>query len=306
MQCDFMKETMMLLSIILLLVASAATQEEEIEKCPSCIKVESSCYNVSFLFDLNATFRSHVMVHKMGVLRYDNTLFYAFEPPIEDKEYYKVAYVNLDNPEQDGVILDNNNQILNLGTFDIDQDNSIVYLGGSNGIWAIDKEKNLKYYSSRGDNIKVVFYKMYVFFAKSNESSIIEKKGDQFEIYAEDLQVKSFVITKYDELIYLSNFGLFLKKKEETVRLSKNAFFRGLTMDLDGNVYAWWVDGIYKIMIAKNLNRSSVVKVADIPTIGAMAFDNDNNILFNDGRGLYRMTKIANVSACLEEEANEL
>ncbi|XP_013190442.2 ommochrome-binding protein [Amyelois transitella] len=295
---------MMFLSIILVLVASAATQEEE--ACPTCVKVETSCYNISFLFDLNATFRTHVMVHKMGVLRYDNTLFYAFEPPIEDKEYYKVAYVNLDNPEQDGIISDNNNQIMNLGTFDIDQDNSIVYLGGSNGLFSFDKDKNLKYYSSRGDNIKAVFYKMYVFFAKTNDSSIVEKRGDQFEIIEEDLPLKTFVITKYDEMVYLSNYGLFLKKKEETVRLSKNAFFRGLTMDLDGGVYAWWVDGIYKVMIAKNLNRSNIVKVADLPSIGAMAFDNNNNILYNDGRGLYRMTKLGSMAACKDEETNVL
>jgi hypothetical protein len=79
--------------------------------------------------------------------------------------------------------------------------------------------------------------------------------------------------------------------------LSKNAFFRGLTIDLDGVVYAWWIDGIYKVDIRKNLAESRVVRVAELDNIGAMTFDNENNILFTSGKALNKMS-VTNSTEC--------
>ncbi|KAM3966039.1 ommochrome-binding protein [Aphomia sociella] len=286
----------MFLLAAVFLVAAVVSQDVK-EKCISCIKINTNCYNISYLFDMNATFRTHVIVHKMGILRSENTLFYSFEPEIEDKEYYKVAFVNLDNPDVQGVITDDHIPILNFGTFDIDQDNSIVYLGGYDGIFTYGNTKKLTPYSSRGDTILSLFYKGFVYFVKSDDNRIISKKGDQFNSVLDYVPIKNFVITKYDVIVFLSNYGLFLSKKGETVWLSKNAFFRGLAIDLDDTVYAWWIDGLYKVIIEKNLPESKIVKVAHITGLGALTFDNDNNIIFSSDRSVFRLTE-TNMTKC--------
>ncbi|XP_059061695.1 ommochrome-binding protein-like [Achroia grisella] len=290
------KELEMFFLTAMFLVGAVVTQNVTID-CISCIKVNATCFNVSYLFDMNATFRTHIVVHKMGLLRSENTLFYSFEPEIADKEYYKVAYVNLDKPDVQGEISDEHIPILNFGTFDIDQDNSIVYLGGHDGIFTYGGTKKLTPYSSRGDTILSLFYKGFVYFVKSDDNRIISKKGDQFNSVLDYEPIKNFVITKYDVIVFLSNYGLFLHKKGETIWLSKNAFFRGLTIDLDDTVYAWWIDGIYRVVIEKNLAESSIVKVADIPGIGALTFDNDNNIIFSSDRSVFKMTE-TNITKC--------
>ncbi|XP_031765091.1 ommochrome-binding protein-like [Galleria mellonella] len=287
-------ETIFLTAV--LLVAAVVTQDVSPD-CASCIKVNATCYNVSYLFDMNATFRTHIVVHKMGILRSENVLFYSFEPEIADKEYYKVGFVNLDNPDVQGVISDEHIKVLNFGTFDIDQDNSIVYLGGYDGIFTYGNTKKLAPYSSRGDTILSLFYKGFVYFVKSDDNRIISKKGDQFNSVLDYVPIKNFVLTKYDVIVFLSNYGLFLHKKGETIWLSKNAFFRGLTIDLDDTVYAWWIDGLYRVVIEKNLAESSIVKVAHIPGIGALTFDNDNNIIFNLDKSVFKMTE-TNVTKC--------
>lgn len=63
-------------------------------------------------------------------------------------------------------------------------------------------------------------------------------------------------------------------------------------MDKHGTVYAWWVDGIYKVNIEEDFKNTTIVRVAEIESIGAMTFDVDNNILYTIKEGLYKLTKI--------------
>ncbi|KAL4706414.1 hypothetical protein ACJJTC_010897 [Scirpophaga incertulas] len=276
-----------------LLLASAATGEE----CLSCVRVNAACYNVSQLLELDANFRNKIVINKIAVLHADNTLFFGYEPEIADPEYFKIGYVNLDEPSKTGVIVDKNISGSNFGTFDIDQQKSTLYLGGKGGVFTYDESKKLHWFSSLGDDILVVFFKTNLYLVKANDSTIIVKKGNAFESVLEYAPVKNFVVNRDNVIVFLSTYGLFLNKKEETVWLSKNAYFRGLTIDLDGAVYAWWVDGIYLVDVKRNLTESRVVRVAELDNIGAMTFDNENNILFTSGKALNRMT-ISNVTDC--------
>ncbi|KOB67004.1 Uncharacterized protein OBRU01_19226 [Operophtera brumata] len=284
----------MFLLFLLALLASASTLEVEVStECSTCILANTTCYNVSHILDLQAPFRNKIVIHKMGIQRSENRLYYSFEPAIEDAEYFKVGFVNLDNHNESGVI-SSQNLIINFGTFDIDQDNGLVYLGGSDGVFVLDtKENKLSPFSSRGDTIESIFYKNNVYFVLRDDLGIIVKRGDNFQTLLEYIPVKNFVVNKYDVIVFLNRFGLHVARvgKGETVyRLSRNAFFRGITMDLDGTIFAWWIDGIYKVVIDKILHYSKLVKHVDIASIGAMTFDNENNILFTVDKGLYRMT----------------
>lgn len=284
----------MLLLALLLVLSSGSCIEIELDiECSSCVLLNNICYNVTHLLDLNAPFRNRVVIHKMGILRSENTLFFSFEPAIEDEEYYKIGFVELDNPEISGIISGGPNFIINFGAFDIDQDNGLVYLGGVDGIFVLDTvAKKLTPYSSRGDQITCLYYKNNVYFVRYDDRGIILKRGDNFKTLFEYIPINNFIVTKHDIVVFLTKYGLYVGKGRFTHRVSKNSLFRGLTVDLDGVVYAWWIDGIYKVVIfEKNLEMSKVVKVSHLPSIGAMTFDNDNNVLFTIDRSLYRMTE---------------
>lgn len=276
---------------LLTFFATAFTQDLEVNPgCSTCININGTCYNVTPILELPAPFRNTVVIHKLGILRSVNMLYYSFEPTIEDDEFFKIGFVNLDNHTESG-IFSSTDQILNFGTFDIDQDNELVYMGGSEGIFVLDtKAYKLTPYSSRGDTIRNIFFKTNVNFLKNDDKGIIVKRGDNFNTLFDDTFIKNFVITKYDVVVYLNNFGLYIQKGDVKIRVSQNAFFRGLNIDLDGTVYAWWIDGIYKVIIEKSLEDSRIIKVASLPvTIGGMTFDNDNNMLFTVGKELFKL-----------------
>lgn len=286
----------MLVLFLLLAVTAAAVVDVDVTEpaCPSCVLMNTTCYNISYLFDLNAPFRKQVVIHRMGILRSQNKLFFSFEPTIEDVEYYKTGFVSLDDPSQAGVI--SGSQIFNFGAFDIDQDNDLVYFGGDGGIFILNANSNsIAAYSSLGDTVTNLYYKNHVYFVRYNDRGIIEKVGDNFRTLMENFPIRKFVVTKKDNVvIFSSTLGLFVGKGENVHRISKNGYFRGITIDLDGNVYAWWIDGIYKVVLMKNLQHSKLVRVAKIPFIGAMTFDNDNRILFTSDKSLYLMEPTAN------------
>ncbi|RVE46334.1 hypothetical protein evm_009053 [Chilo suppressalis] len=285
--------TMAYLAFLLLSLASALADVT----CESCLRVSSNCYNVHHLTNLAADFRSQIVIRKMAVLDSENTLFYSYEPEIADPEYFKVAYVNLDDPNKYGVLTHDNNTILNFGTLGIDQERSIVYLGGSDGIFTYGPSKKVMGYSSIGEEILILFFKDNLYIVKAAENTIIAKKGDAFVEVLDYTPIKNFVVAKDNVIVFLSTYGMFLSKKGKTIWLSKNAYFRGLTVDLDGAVYAWWIDGVYKVNIEKDLATSSVVRVAAMDNVGAITFDNVNNMLFTSGAALYRLT-LSNATIC--------
>ncbi|CAF4958387.1 unnamed protein product [Pieris macdunnoughi] len=135
-----------MLFAILLPISLVASQEP----CPTCVRGNGTCYNVSYVFDIDAPFRNRVVIHKLALLRSSNTLFYSFEPRITDPEYYKVGSINIDDLTNSSIV--SVGKIMNLGTFDLDQDNGLVYLGGGDGIYVLDtKVDKVAPYSSRGD-----------------------------------------------------------------------------------------------------------------------------------------------------------
>lgn len=281
---------MLLLFLVgLTAVASQETRPPPIQ-CPTCVKVDNICHNISHVLQLQATFRTVVVITKLGILRSKNILFYAFEPIIADPEYYKVGYVNLDNFKESGIVV--GASAVNLITFDI-QPNGTIYYGGGEALYVSDKFNTVHFFGSKDDRIRsVVVYKNDVHFIRDGEGKIVKKQGDTFYTYGLYTSIKNFLINGEGNMLFLNNSGLYLNRFETdlTVRLSKNNFFRGLTMDLSENFYAWWIDGIYKVVKGRDFLDTKLVKVADIPNIGAMTFDNGNNFLFTTSKSLFRLT----------------
>lgn len=270
--------------------------DEKINPCRTCIKVNGTCHNLTHLFQLQGQFRNQIVIPKMLVHVQKNVLYYSFEPKIAMPEYYKVGFVSLDQSKEYGILGSSNDskQLFNFGTFAIDENAGIIYLGGSDGIFQLDtNSKSVTPYSSRGDTISAIFYRGHVYFTVFPENKIRIKKGDLFEEVKgfENEYVKDFVIDRTGVIYFLGLRGLFARKYNinDTVLLSDNAFFRGMTMDRNGDLYTWWIDGIYKLFKNNDWKKSSLEKVADLPSIGALTFDKDNNFLLTLGRSLFKL-----------------
>lgn len=298
-----MKRTTVYLFTIIYGVSLVSTnvyaQEKQTKKneiCATCIKVNTTCYNLTHLTDLKVNFRNTIVIPKMAVHAQKNTLYFSFEPQIDDLEYSKVGFVNLNDVTKAGVLstMSDSKHLFNFATFAIDESRDLIYVGGSNGIFLIDTNDNrLIPYSSRGDVIQSIFYKDHVYFTVYPKYTITQKKGDLFYPVKgfENEQAKDFVIDKNGVVYYLGRFGLFAGNSTDTVRLSENAFFRGIAIDRNGDIYTWWIDGVYKVVKKFNLKEDYLVKICDLPLIGALTFDKDNAMLVTLGRSLFKLIK---------------
>ncbi|CAH4028966.1 unnamed protein product [Pieris brassicae] len=106
------------------------------------------------------------------------------------------------------------------------------------------------------------------------------------------MPLKTFVVSKDYVTVCLSTYGLFASKKDKIVWLSYNPYFRGLAVDRHDVIYTWWLDGIYKVIIEKNLSESRIVKAVYIDDVGSLTFDLDNNFIFTSGKSLYRLNDL--------------
>lgn len=286
----------MLLKTIFIFYFLKTVISEDSINCTTCIKVNETCHNLTKLFDLQGNFRNQIVIPQIVVHQKKNTLYYSFEPRIGDPEYYKVGFVNLNNSKVNGVLepKPDSKQLFNFGTMAIDEENGIIYLGGSDGIFQLDTNTySVVQYSSRGDTITSLAYRNNIFFTVYPENKIRIKKGDRFEEVKgfENEYVKNFAIDPSGVTYFMGIKGLFAKKNgdNETLVLSDNAFFRGMAMDKHGELYTWWLDGVYKVFKHNDWRKSVLERVAHLPSIGAMTFDKDNNFLLTFGKSLFKL-----------------
>ncbi|GBP51825.1 hypothetical protein EVAR_88529_1 [Eumeta japonica] len=257
------------------------------EPCLVCGFVESVCVNYTHLFNLTANFRNEIVIRKMDVLRSRNQLFYSYEPMIEDEEYYRVAYVNLDKPHFPGVVegrsLDGGEtSLFNFGTLAIDQENEVVYLGGGRGIYKLEaRNNNLLFYSSSEERITSLVFRGNVFFTMYPQDIILEKLENSFPPVQsmKDIPVKNFMIDKTSAFVYLTTKGLFVSRDGVEQQLSENPFFRGMASDVTGKIYLWWIDTIYVAIVERDVKASRLLKIFHMPRVKGVTFDRDNNMI---------------------------
>ncbi|XP_061716848.1 uncharacterized protein LOC133524724 isoform X1 [Cydia pomonella] len=261
--------------------------------CYSCIKIDNICYNHTELFELPAPFGEHPVVKRMGIMKSSNLLYYNFEPALSDKEYSKVAFVSLYSTNFSGVI--SGWQSFNFGPFDINQNNKKVYLGGSDGIWVVNTISRFPaFFSMKANLITNVVVRDNVYFTASGYDGIFKYVDGYYVGQLVDKTINNFILDIGYNIVYLNDTGLYISfrsKSQNDVRLSTERFIRGLTVDGKGAVYAWHVDGIYKVTLGKVLSQSTLKRVSNLAP-DAMTFDQSNNIIYSIGKKLYKLSKV--------------
>ncbi|XP_047998518.1 uncharacterized protein LOC125235922 [Leguminivora glycinivorella] len=271
-------------------------QIKENKYCFSCIKIDNICYNHTYLLEFPAPFAEHYpVVKRMGTMNLTNVLYYTFEPKFSDEEYSKVAYVSLYYPEFYGVISGWHSH--NFGPFDIDHKEKKVYLGGSDGIWVVDDTNYFpKYFMAKTNLITNVVVKDYLYFTAANRNGIFKYRDATLSFYLMDQKIHTFVLDDELNIVFVNDTGLFISFhniNQEEVKLSSERWFKGLTVDMKGTVYAWHaVNGINKVSVGNTPSETTLKRVTGIAP-DAMTFDESNNILYSVKKKLYKLTKVA-------------
>ncbi|XP_047998432.1 uncharacterized protein LOC125235858 [Leguminivora glycinivorella] len=263
------------------------------EYCHTCVKIDSLCYNHSYLFQLPAPFGDHPFVKRMAIMQATNVLYYNFQPAFADKEYSKVAFVSLNNPQYSGVI--SGWQSYNFDTFDINQNEKKVYLGGSDGIWVVNSTSRFpSFYGMRKNLITNIVVKDYVYFTSAERKGIYKYIDGYYVGQFVDKKINYFVMDNRYDTVYLNDSGLYISFSRQTledVRLTRQRVIGGLTADNRGTVYVWRVDGLYKISLSIHLSQSTLKRVSNIAP-DAMTFDESNNIIYSIRNNLYKLTLV--------------
>lgn len=88
-------------------------------------------------------------------------------------------------------------------------------------------------------------------------------------------------------MFFTNATGLYSQAKgtKNAVLYEEFPIVRGLTTDVNGNVYVCLSDGIYAV----NKEKLVLEKVLNVDDAFGLAFDNDNNIVYADATRLVRL-----------------
>lgn len=177
------------------------------------VTVGSTNYTKTFLFNLNGPFRKDVVITQLAHLYSSNLLYYAFQPELNDPEYYKIGYHRLDNIGINGVLMRTTDQKKNFRTIAIDQEHDWVFFGGSNGIYNNDQTNYETVYfcckNNNNDFIRLFNHQHLLFYVQDGENVIVEivyqqlengKFNETFLRYPQYKNVKNFVIGRHKNI----------------------------------------------------------------------------------------------------------
>lgn len=276
----------------LLLIGLVSSEEEN----NTYFELDSACYQLIYLFNQTYDLQEFV-VTKMRVLQSENTVYYAFKALYGDDELTSIGHVNLDYPQKEGFITydDDTDTALTCYTLDIDQLLSVVYIGGETGIFTYDKYGVLKSYGAKGDKITSLSFAESVYFVKEGDSNIyVLLEGDWYAVAPKAPTVKDFIATDNGYVLFLNENGLFVIYGRKTIFLLASPL-TGLAVNLDGIVYVWYCNRIFKIIVDTTLQQFHAKDVGSLSSdfcIDAMAFDENNDIIFVQQRNFFKLMRV--------------
>ncbi|XP_049882331.1 ommochrome-binding protein-like [Pectinophora gossypiella] len=214
----------------------------------------------------------------------NNVVYFSYSITASDDEF-KTARLNLETKEFQDIKGVNNGFAQT-----VDPKTNDVYIGGSDGIYKYNYNTDkAEFYGAKDENIWTLFVKDDIYYSSFPSQFLYVSNNDTFERFKdlEDTKVDNFLIDKEDLIFFTNGTGLYSQKKG-----SKDAEFyedstgiRGITLDVNGNVYVCKSDGIYSV----DKTMMYLIKIADLDDAFGVAFDKDNNIIYSDATQLIRL-----------------
>ncbi|CAH2098593.1 unnamed protein product [Euphydryas editha] len=215
-----------------------------------------------------------------------NTVYFSYSLN-SDNDGFKTASINLNTK-----VFADLNGINNGFAQAVDPKNDEVYVGGSDGIYKYNKTaKSAELFTAKGSNIWNIFIKDRLYYSDFPSQFLYVYLNGESVRYKdlEDTKVDFFIIDKDDTIFFTNATGLYSQQKGTKDATLYQEFpvngVRGLTTNINGDPFACFEDGIYKI----DKSDVSLKKIIEIDDAFGLAFDKDSNIVYSDATKLIRL-----------------
>lgn len=212
-------------------------------------------------------------VHQLAYNKNDNTAYFTFEDIAQEPTTY-LGYVDLEPPRHSGVI----NDTKNAKGVAVDQKLNKIYIGGSNGLYVIDKNNNITEKLAVNDDIENIFLKDVIYYVNS------KKQAYKFDFNTieqvpelKNVSVDKLVVSDNDIIFFLKGNKLFRVKIGDTEIVSVGS---DTVYDIATN-YKFKPYITTKLgFFVYNSSKNSFDKIAVLTDIKKLAFVNDNEPLY--------------------------
>ncbi|XP_047984093.1 ommochrome-binding protein-like [Leguminivora glycinivorella] len=223
--------------------------------------------------------------YQMAIDYNTNTLFFSYSAvnPTTEATVFEQAYLNLKTKEFNSI-----SGIIGGFAATVDNTNNNVYLGGRNGIYAYDYEKNkATHVNPNGYSIWQMFFKDKLYYtAYPQERVYTFEDGNSIILPELSRTMVQLVALDNDLNMYFSNSsGLFLLNKSDNVIAKLGEYtINSFTADINGNLYFSTPSGFYKI------DKKNVLQLADVDDVFGLVVDGDNNLIYGSGDKIIRLS----------------
>lgn len=216
--------------------------------------------------------------YNLNIHKGTNILFFSYSlTEFYSDVDFELGYINIDTLESSVIA-----GIKGGCAIAIDQDNDVVFLGGSDGIYKYNMmTKIADLYKEEGKNIWSLFYRKNLFYISyPNQRLYIEIDGIFLTVKEfEDFEVDNFFATGNNEVYYANKTGFYkinnIDLKSELV--NELITVRQITEDNDENMYLATNIGIYAMADMFPMRR-----ILDMKNIYGLAFDRQNRFIISD------------------------
>lgn len=210
--------------------------------------------------------------YNLNIHKGSNILFFSYS----DVDF-QLGYINIDTLESSVIA-----GIKGGCAIAIDQDNDVVFLGGSDGIYKYNMMTRIAdLYKEEGKNIWSLFYRKNLFYISYPSQKLhIEIDGSFLSVKEfEDFEVDNFFATGNNDIFY-SNKTAFYKINNISLQsemVNELISVRQITEDNEENMYLTTNTGIYIMS-----DMFPMRLILDMRNIYGLAFDTRNRFVISD------------------------
>lgn len=172
-----------------------------------------------------------------------------------------------------------------------DQGNDDIYLGGESGIYRYNfLSQSADFFSEAGTSIWSIFIGKKFYYIEYPSQRLYVYYNDEFTPVeaAKDIQIDNFFVSKANNVYYSNKTAMFKIEQfsRESILLDARITVRQISEDNLGDIYICAKDGIY----SETRLFDGLKKLADIENAYGLSFDENNNAIYSDENGIYKLT----------------
>ncbi|XP_063365223.1 ommochrome-binding protein-like [Cydia amplana] len=262
---------------LLLLIILITTTETFVRNTPEYFE-KHQCYLKEVLASI-----PHIP-NQLAVHTKTNTLYFSSDV---DGEYVPLI-LNIDS--KDLKLIKGVKDAYAIASNNIDDE---IYFGGSNGIHRYRPvDKTLTSLAITNLDIWWLYFKKNLYFIQFPHLNVYVYKDRTIKVVSQlrNTQVNQFVFDGEGYIFFVNVSGLYGVKKfsHQHILLRAKPQFLGMASDNKGTVFVSSDSAIYVV----NTTDQKVKRVVRVPGVMAMAFDNENHLIYSDGQELVRLLAV--------------